>query len=69
MKRLNLVIDLKDNDVFEKEIENLIRAKARELARNEHRRLIEEEVAAEIKRLTDITKYCKDCGQRFNWNW
>ena len=53
MKRMNLVINLNENDVFEKEVENLIRAKARELARTEDRRLIEDEVSAEVKRLTD----------------
>lgn len=53
MKRMNLVIDFNENEVFEKEVENIIRAKARELARNEHSRLIEEEVRQEVKRLTD----------------
>lgn len=53
MKRLNLQIDLKENEAFEKEVEEIIRAKARELARNEHSKMIAEEVSAEIKRLTD----------------
>ena len=53
MKRLTLEIDLKENEAFEKEIEEIIRAKARELARNEHSKLIEEEVSKEVKRLTE----------------
>lgn len=53
MKRLNLQIDLNENEVFEKEVEEAIRAKARELARNEHSKLIEEEVRNEVKRLCD----------------
>ena len=53
MKRLNLQIDLNENEVFEKEVEEAIRAKARELARNEHSKLIEEEVRNEAKRLCD----------------
>ncbi|MBQ9700125.1 MAG: hypothetical protein IJV71_05820 [Lachnospiraceae bacterium] len=53
MKRLNLQIDLNENEVFEKEFEEAIRAKARELARNEHSKLIEEEVRNEVKRLCD----------------
>lgn len=53
MKRLNLQIDFTENDVFEKEVENIIRAKARELARNEQAKLIDDEVRNEVKRLTD----------------
>lgn len=57
MKRVNLVIDLEENEVFDEEVRNLIRAKARELARNEHSRLINEEVSREIKRLTDANAW------------
>lgn len=53
MKRLNLQIDLKENEAFEKEIEDIIRAKAREIVRNEQSKLIEEEVQREVKRLVD----------------
>ena len=61
MKRLNLAIDLEENEVFDEEVRNLIRAKARELARNEHSRLINEEVSREIKRLTDANAWgCRD---------
>ena len=53
MKRLTLQIDLNENEVFDKEVENAIKAKARELARNEHSKLIEEEVRNEVMRLCD----------------
>lgn len=52
MKRINLRIDLVENEAFEKEVEEIIRAKARELARTEHSKMISEEVSNEIKRLT-----------------
>lgn len=57
MKRLNLQIDLKENEAFEKEVEEIVRAKAREMARNEHSKMITEEVSAEIKRLTDANAW------------
>ena len=53
MKRLTLQIDLNENEVFEKEVENAIKAKARELTRNKHSKMIEEEVQNEVKRLVD----------------
>lgn len=57
MKRITLEIDLKENEAFEKEIEKIIRAKARELARNEHARLIEDEIRHEIQRLTNANSW------------
>ena len=51
MKRMTLNIDLEENEVFEKEVVEIIRAKAREIARNHHVRIIEESVSAEIKRI------------------
>lgn len=57
MKRVTLCIDLKENEAFEKEVEEIIRAKAREMARNEHSKLIEEEVRDEVRRLTESNSW------------
>ena len=51
MKRVTLEIDLQENDVFEKEIENIIRAKVRECVRNEGLDIIRDEAEKEIKRI------------------
>lgn len=56
MKRLTLNIDLKENEVFEKEVVEIIKAKAREIARNHQVCIIEEAVSTEIRRL-----FSNDC--------
>lgn len=56
MKRLTLNMDLEENEIFEKEVVEIIRAKAREIARNHQVCIIEEAVSAEIRRL-----FSNDC--------
>lgn len=56
MKRLTLNVDLEENEIFEKEVIEIIRAKAREIARNHQVCIIEEAVSAEIRRL-----FSNDC--------
>lgn len=56
MKRLTLNIDLAENEIFEKEVVEIIRAKAREIARNHQVCVIEEAVSTEIRRL-----FLNDC--------
>lgn len=56
MKRLTLNIDLAENEIFEKEVVEIIRAKAREIARNHQVCIIEEAVSTEIRRL-----FSNDC--------
>lgn len=51
MKRVTLEIDLKENEIFEKEVESVIRAKVREITRNEYDRIVQEEASKEFKRL------------------
>ena len=57
MKRLTLEIDLKENEIFEKEIEEAIRAKTREIIRGEYNKIIQDEASKEIKRLFDADSY------------
>lgn len=58
MKRINLSIDLGENEIFEKEVEEVIRAKAREVVRNSYKKIIEEEAEREIERLFAIPAPC-----------
>lgn len=51
MKRVTINIDLKENEIFEKEVESVIRAKVREITRNEYDRIVQEEASKEFKRL------------------
>ena len=51
MKRVTLNIDLNENTIFEKEVIELIKAKSREIARDNQVSIIEETVSQEIKRL------------------
>lgn len=53
MKRVTLEIDLKENEIFEKEVEEAIRAKTREIVRNEYEGIIQEEASKEFKRIFD----------------
>ena len=57
MKRVTLEIDLKENEIFEKEVESVIRAKVREITRNEYDRIVQEEASKEFKRLFDADSY------------
>lgn len=57
MKRVTINIDLKENDIFEKEVESIIRAKVREITRNEYDRIVQEETSKEFKRLFDADSY------------
>lgn len=53
MKRINLSIDLDENETFEKEVQNAIRAKTREVVRNTYQDVIKEEAEAEVRRIFD----------------
>ena len=57
MKRVTLEIDLKENEIFEKEVEKVIRAKTREIVRGEYERIIQDEASKEVKRLFDANSY------------
>ena len=57
MKRVTLEIDLKENEIFEKEVEKVIRAKTREIIRGEYERIIQDEASKEVKRLFDANSY------------
>lgn len=57
MKRVTLEIDLKENEIFEKEVEKVIRAKTREIIRGEYDRIIQDEASKEVKRLFDADSY------------
>lgn len=53
MKRINLSIDLDENEIFEKEVQNAIRAKTREVVRNTYQDIIKEEAETEVRRIFD----------------
>lgn len=57
MKRVTLEIDLKENEIFEKEVEEAIRAKTREIVRNEYEGIVQEEASKEFKRIFDANTY------------
>lgn len=57
MKRMTLSIDLEDNELFDKEITKIIKAKVRTIAREEHDKIVQEEVIAEVKRLVESSEY------------
>lgn len=57
MKRVDLSVDLSENEVFEKEVESFIRAKVREAVRNEHSEFVVNEVHKEIDRLFNNRLY------------
>ena len=50
MKRLTLEIDLSENEIFDKEVTEAIRAKVREVVRNTCGEIIKEEADREVKR-------------------
>ena len=51
MKRVSLNIDLDDNEIFDKEVTNIIKGKIREIVRNDIQDLVKKEAADEIERL------------------
>ena len=53
MKRINLSVDLDENEIFEKEVQKAIRAKTREVVRNTYQDVIKEEAEAEVRRIFD----------------
>lgn len=57
MKRVNIDIDLKDNEIFDKEVTEIIKAKVREVVRNDFSEIIGEAVKAELNRLIDGVGY------------
>lgn len=57
MKRVNLNIDLKENEVFDKEVQEIVRAKVRETVRNEYSMMIQDAASEEFKRLFDANTY------------
>lgn len=52
-RRMNLTIDLDDNEVFDKQIVELIQAKVREVCRNSQVQLITDTAQKELERLID----------------
>jgi hypothetical protein len=51
MKRVTLNIDLKENEVFDEEVQNIIRAKVREIVRNEFDVIVTKTASEEVERL------------------
>ena len=54
MKRLTLELDLSENEIFDKEVTEAIRAKVREVVRNTCGEIIKAEAECEVKRLSLI---------------
>lgn len=50
MKRLSIDIDLKDNEIFDKEVVGIVKAKVREIVRNDFSEIINDAVKAELNR-------------------
>lgn len=57
MKRVKIDIDLKDNEIFDKEVTGIIKAKVREIVRNDFSDIIGEAVKEELNRLVNGTGY------------
>lgn len=57
MKRVSINVDLKDNEIFDKETTGIIKAKVREIVRNDFSSIINKAVKAELSRLIDGTGY------------
>lgn len=57
MKRRSINVDLKENELFDKMIQELIRAKVKEVVRNEYGTHLQNAVAQEFKRLLDANTY------------
>lgn len=57
MKRVSVDIDLKDNEIFDKAVTDIIKAKVREVVRNDFSGIIGEAVKAELNRIIDGNGY------------
>lgn len=57
MKRVSLDIDLEENEAFDKEVQEIIRAKVRETVRKEYNILIQESALQEYRRIFDANTY------------
>lgn len=57
MKRVSVNIDLKENEAFDKEVQEIIRAKVKEIVRNEHSTMMQDAASQEFKRLFDANTY------------
>lgn len=57
MKRVSIDIDLKDNEIFDKEVVGIVKAKVREIVRNDFSEIIEDAVKAELNRIIDGAGY------------
>lgn len=57
MKRVSIDTDLKDNEIFDKEVVGIVKAKVREVVRNDFSEIIEDAVIAELSRLIDGVGY------------
>lgn len=64
MKRVSVNIDLKENEAFDKEIQEIIRAKVKEIVRNEYSTMMQDAASQEFKRLFDANT----CGYRDKLN-
>ncbi|HBE87182.1 MAG TPA: hypothetical protein DDW53_20325 [Lachnoclostridium sp.] len=60
MKRVSVNIDLKENEAFDKEVQEIIRAKVKETVRNEYSTMMQDAASQEFKRLFDANT----CGYR-----
>lgn len=57
MKRVSIDIDLKDNEIFDREVTEIVRAKVREVVRNDFSDIIGEAVKTELNRIINGTGY------------
>lgn len=57
MKRVSINIDLEENEVFDKETLEIVRAKVREIVRNQYDEVILATAQKEVQRLFDAQSY------------
>lgn len=57
MKRVSIDIDLKDNEIFDREVSEIVKAKVREVVRNDFSNIIGEAVKMELNRIINGTGY------------
>lgn len=57
MKRVSINIDLKDNEIFEKEVTEIVKAKVREVVRNDFSDIVGDAVKAELNGLINGNGY------------
>ena len=74
-KQINLSVNLEDNEIFTKELVNLLKAKTREVVRNNYLEIIGEEAQKEVARLSDpatvkalVKSACEDYTKRTIYN-